>query len=151
MIILNLSLKCDQPYFIYVNSLNFQQWNSNWNIAFFNSPLNSKLRFLNVGLRCFPNSQRNWKLGLVSVALAGLHNFFQFMKLMEYWNFCMLSYAVLPNFSQFTKELENRYFLVSLTFIFCWIVRKFFKLGMCVGEEEPIVDEIASFQGKKCS
>ena len=26
---------------------------------------------------------------------------------MEYWDFWMLALAVLPNFSQFTKELEN--------------------------------------------
>ena len=30
-----------------VNFLNFQQSNSNWDIAFFNSSLNSKLGFLN--------------------------------------------------------------------------------------------------------
>ena len=72
----NLSLKCDQPYFIYVNSLYFQQWNSDWNIAFFILSLNSKLGFLNVGLRFFPISQKNWKLGFASVALAELHNFF---------------------------------------------------------------------------
>ena len=53
------------PALFYVNSLNFQQWNSNWDIAFFNSSLNSKLGFLNVGLR------------FVNVALVGLHNFFQ--------------------------------------------------------------------------
>ena len=47
----------------YLNSFFFQQWNSNWDIVFFNSPLDSKWRFLNVGLRhtyfnFFPNSQK---------------------------------------------------------------------------------------------
>ena len=53
------------PVLFHVNSLNFQQWNSNWDIAFFNASLNSKLGFLNVGLR------------FVNAALVGLHNFFQ--------------------------------------------------------------------------
>ena len=92
----------------YVNSLNFQQWNSNWDIAFFNSSLNSKLRFLNAGL-------------------IGLHNFFQFMKVMKYWGFWMLTLTILPNFSQFTEEFENWYLWVLLTFTFCRIVRTVFQ------------------------
>ena len=40
----------------------------------------------------------------------------------------MLAEAVLPNFSQFTKELENWYFWVPLTLIFCPVARTIFKL-----------------------
>ena len=75
------SLKCDQPHFIFVIR----------NIEFFNSSLNSKLGFLNVGLRFFPNSQKSWKLGFVSVSLVEIHKFSQFMKVMEYWNFWLLA------------------------------------------------------------
>ena len=110
MIILSIKFKM-WPALFYVNSLNFQQWNSNWDIAFFNSSLNSKLGFLNVGLR------------FVNVALVGLHNFFQFMKVIEYWDFWMLAKSALSNFCQFTKELKNWNFWVLLTFIFCQIVR----------------------------
>ena len=39
------------PVLFYVNPLYFQQWNSNWDRIFCNSSLDSKLRFLNVGLR----------------------------------------------------------------------------------------------------
>ena len=60
----------------YVNYLCFQQWNSNWDIAFFNSSLDSKLEFLNAGLRLyfkhFPIPQEYWKLGFLNVALVGL-------------------------------------------------------------------------------
>ena len=60
----------------YVNYLWFQQWNSNWDIAFFNSSLDSKLEFLNAGLRLyfkhFPSPQEYWKLGFLNVALVGL-------------------------------------------------------------------------------
>ena len=38
------------PVLFYVNSHYFQQWNSNWHMVFLNSSLDSKLRFLNVGL-----------------------------------------------------------------------------------------------------
>ena len=68
------------PALFYVNSRPyFQQWNSNWDIYFLNSLLHSKLRFLNVGLRLcselFPNSQKDWKLEFLNVALVGLLNF----------------------------------------------------------------------------
>ena len=60
----------------YVNYLWFQQWNSNWDIAFFNSSLDSKLEFLNAGLRLYfkhiPSPQEYWKLGFLNVALVGL-------------------------------------------------------------------------------
>ena len=60
----------------YVNYLCFQQWNSNWDIAFFNSSLDSKLEFLNAGLRLYfkhiPSLQEYWKLGFLNVALVGL-------------------------------------------------------------------------------
>ena len=60
----------------YVNYLCFQQWNSNWDIAFFNSSLDSKLEFLNAGLRLyfkhFLSPQEYWKLGFLNVALVGL-------------------------------------------------------------------------------
>ena len=59
------------PALFYVN---FQQWNSNWDKAFFHSSLNSKLGFLNVCLK------------FVNFTI-----FFQFMKVMEYWDFWMLS------------------------------------------------------------
>ena len=80
----------------YINSFHLQQWNSNSDIAFSNSSLDSKLGFLNVGLRLnilltFPNSQKYWKLGFANVTLIGLNNFFQSMKEMEYWDFCMLA------------------------------------------------------------
>ena len=63
---------------ISVNSLNFKEWNSNWNIAFFNLLLNLKLAFLNLGFK------------FINVAIVGLHNFIQFMKAMEYWDFWVL-------------------------------------------------------------
>ena len=77
-----------QPY--------FQQWNSNWEIAFLNSPLDRfELGFLNVGLglyfELFPNSQKDWKLGFLNVAVVGLLHFCQFMKDMENWDFCLLA------------------------------------------------------------
>ena len=72
----------------YVNSLYFQELNSNWDLAFLNSSSDSKLGFLNVGLRLYfkllPNSQKDSKLGFVNVALVELLNFPQFMKKMEY-------------------------------------------------------------------
>ena len=37
----------------YINSFYFQQWISNWDIAFFNSSLDSKSEFLNAGLRLY--------------------------------------------------------------------------------------------------
>ena len=40
------------PALFYVNSLYFQQWSSNWDIAFFNSSLDSKLGFLDWVLGC---------------------------------------------------------------------------------------------------
>ena len=56
-----------------------------------NLSLDSKLGFLNVGLRLyfrlFPNSQKYWKLGFVNVAVVGLLDIFQFLKEMEDWDF----------------------------------------------------------------
>ena len=79
----------------YANFLYYQQWNSNWDIAFFNSSLDLKLGFLNVGFRLyfkfFPYSQKDWKLGFVNITLVGLLNFFEFMKEMDYWDFWMLT------------------------------------------------------------
>ena len=61
------------PALFYVNSLYFQQWNSNWEIDFLNSSIDSKLGFLNVGLRLyfelFLNLQKYWKLGFLNVGL----------------------------------------------------------------------------------
>ena len=53
----------------------------------------------------FPNSLKYWKLGFVNAA-GRTSKFFQFMKVMEYWNFWMLASALFPNFSQFTKECD---------------------------------------------
>ena len=88
---------------IYVNSVYFQQWKSDWEIAFPNSSSDSKLGFLSVGFRLyfefFSNSQKrlkngifeyysNWtsqsfpiykrhgKLGLLSVSLGCTSKFF---------------------------------------------------------------------------
>ena len=71
----------------YINSFYFQQWISNWDIAFFNSSLDSKSEFLNAGLIHKNLIHENWD---VIVALVGLLNFFQYMKEMEYWDFWML-------------------------------------------------------------
>ena len=64
-------------------------------IAFFISSLDSKLGFLNVGLRLylklFPNSQKDWKLGCVNVALVGILNVFQLMQEMKYLDFSVLA------------------------------------------------------------
>ena len=114
MIISSIEFKMCHAW-IYVNFLNFRQQNSNWDMTFFNSSLNSKLGVLNVDFR------------FVNVALVGLHNFFQFMIVMEYWDFSMLASAVLPDFTQFTKELEIWYFWVLLAFRFCWILRTVFQ------------------------
>ena len=57
------------PALFDVNPLSyFQQWSTqNWDIAFLDSSLYSRLGFLNVGLKLylelFPNSQKDWKLG----------------------------------------------------------------------------------------
>ena len=74
---------------------------------------------MKAGLRLSPNAQKDSKFLFVNVALAGLHNFFKFMKVMEDWHFGML--AVLPNFFQFTLELEN-----ILNFILCQLMRTVF-------------------------
>ena len=78
----------------YVNSLYFQQWNSNWDIAFLGLSLDSKLRFFDEGFRLysklFPNSQKDWKLGFANVLLVRRFNFFQSMKEMEYWDLWLL-------------------------------------------------------------
>ena len=71
------SLKCDQPC---VNSPSyFQQWNRTTNLS-----IDSKYEIFNLGFRLdfqfFPNSQRDWKLGFLNVALAGLLSFFEFIK-----------------------------------------------------------------------
>ena len=79
------------PVLFYVNSLYFQQWNSNRDIAFLNSFLDLKLQFLNAGPRLcidiFFKSQKDWKLEFLHVILVGLLNCFQFMKGMENWYF----------------------------------------------------------------
>ena len=73
------------PALFYVNSFCFEQWNSNWDVAYFNSSLDSK--FWNVDLRLyfglFPNSQKDWKLEFLNVALIRLLSFSQFMKEIE--------------------------------------------------------------------
>ena len=61
------------PALYCVNSLYFQQWISNWDIAFLNFTLDSNLAFLDVGLRLqfelFHNSQKYWKLWFLNVSL----------------------------------------------------------------------------------
>ena len=96
------------PVLFYVNSLYFQQWNSNWGIALFNSSLDPTLRVLIAGLRLYfktffliHKKIENWYLLIL------LQLIFQFMKEIEYWDFWILALPVLPNFSQFTNKLEN--------------------------------------------
>ena len=119
------------PALFYVNSLYFQQWNSNWEIDFLNSSIDSKLGFLNVGLRLyfelFLNLQKYWKLGFLNIALVGPLNVSIFINEMKYWDFWMLAWAVLSNFSRFTEELENWNFWIPLTFKFCQITRTVFQ------------------------
>ena len=67
-----LNLKCGHPYF-YVNSLNFQQWNTNSDITF-QFVLRFKIEIF-VYFNRFPNSRKCWKLGFVNVAVVGLCNF----------------------------------------------------------------------------
>ena len=80
---------------IYVNSVYFQQWKSDWEIAFPNSSSDSKLGFLSVGFRLyfefFSNSQKDWKMGFLNITLIELLNFSQFIKDMENWDFCVLA------------------------------------------------------------
>ena len=45
----------------------------------------------------------------------------------------MLAEAAIPNFSQFTKELENWNFSVPLTFIFSQILRTVFQVWYVFG------------------
>ena len=79
----------------YVNSIYFKQWNATWDVIF-NSSLDLKLGFVNVGLRLyfklFPSSQKYWKLGFVNIALVKLFDFFQFIKEMEHWDFWILAW-----------------------------------------------------------
>ena len=68
------------PVLFCVNSLYFQQWNPNWDIVFWNSCLDSKLGFLDVGLRLTSvffliYKKKIENLQFVSVALVGLLNF----------------------------------------------------------------------------
>ena len=86
------------PALFYVNSgLYFQWWNSNWDIAFLNSPLDSNWDFwmlvLDSTLNFFPNSQKDWKLGFLNVALVGLLNFSKFIKEMKNWDFFLLAWC----------------------------------------------------------
>ena len=86
------SLNCGQPCLNFPSY--FQQWNLNKNIAFHNSFTDSRLGILNLGprlyLQVFPNSQGDWKLGFLNVALAWILNFSQFMDVrdwqLEFWN-----------------------------------------------------------------
>ena len=64
----------------------------------------------------------------------------------------MLAEDILPNFCQFTIELEIGIFEFHLLSYFVRLWGYSFKLGMWVEEGEPICDlKIASFQEKKCS
>ena len=80
---------------IYVNSVYFQQWKSDWEIAFPNSSSDSKLGFLSVGFRLyfefFSNSQKDCKMGFLNITLIELLNFSQFIKDMENWDFWVLA------------------------------------------------------------
>ena len=117
----------------YVNTLFFQQWKSNWDILFFNSSF-SKPGFKTGIFECgfwvyfsfFTNSRkRDWKFAfIVDLVWSSI-----FSNSWKRWNidFCMLAWAVFPNLSQFTKELENRNFWILRTFIFCQIVRILFE------------------------
>ena len=74
----------------------------------------------------FPNSLKYWKLGFVNVVPVGLHNFSSLWKWLNIGIFeCQLRlyFQISPN----SLELANWYFWVSLTFIFCQIVRTIFQ------------------------
>ena len=64
-----------------------------------------KLRFLNVGLRLyfqlFPNSQNDWKLGILNVALVGLSSFSKFVR----WKIRILYTTLGCNFHQRVGKL----------------------------------------------
>ena len=57
--------------------------------------MDSKLGLVNVGLKSyfqvFPNSERDWKLGCLNVAVAGVLNFSQFMEDIENCYFGILA------------------------------------------------------------
>ena len=90
----------------YLNSLYIQQWNSNWDIAFFNSFLDSCemqnyvlwIWWLHFTLFCY--SQKDWNLRFVNVDL--VHERVG-IEILEFLNVS----SVLPNFPQSTKELED--------------------------------------------
>ena len=129
----------------------FQQLYSNWDIAFLVLPLDSNWDFWMLVVDStwsFPNPWKNWKLGFLNIALVELLNFSRFMKGMEV-GFLFI-------------RLGRFYFQISPNSLKNWkigifkspLVSYFFKLWVfqaCAGEGEPIYNEIASFQVKKCS
>ena len=92
-----------------------------------------KIGPLNLGLRLsfqvFPNSERDWKLGFLNVALAGLLNFFQFIEELENWDIWTWAWTTFPNFYQFTKQLGNWDFWSPHAFLICQILRIVFQAG----------------------
>ena len=135
-----LSLKCDRDLILCIFSLfsvvKFKLRHSNFQFI-----LRFTVGFFDVGLRLyfklFPNSQKNWKLGFVNVALVGLLNCLQFMKDGILW---FLNVGLGYNFSQFTKSWKIGIFEFHLLWYFVRLWRQSFKLGMRVGEGEPICD-----------
>lgn len=59
----------------------------------------------------FWQSQRDLKLEFLNIALPGLDNFSRLMVEIENYHFETLAQTLLPNFSCFTKQLGNQYFL----------------------------------------
>ena len=66
----------------------------------------------------FPNSHRNWKMGILDVSVIGLLRFSRFIKELKNLDSWILTLTLLPNFSQFTENLGNWDFWGPLSFIF---------------------------------
>ena len=101
--------------------------------------IDTKLGLWNVGLwlylQSFPNSKRNWKLGFLNVALAGLLIFSQFMKKTENWGFeyqLRLYFQIFPN-SVNSWEIGIFKFSLLSYFVRSWGLS--FRQGKCDGEE----------------
>ena len=146
-------LKCAQPYFMEIPVLILNSENQiGTYIAFLNSPLNLNWDFLMLVLRstlnfflihkkienwdfwmllCWtseflPIHERDKKLGFLFISLGRLH------------------FQIFHN-SQKSWKIEIFELPLVSSFVGLWVFQA------CVGEGQPIYNEIASFQVKKCS
>ena len=127
----------------YINKpSHFQQWNLNWDLAFPNSSIDSKLEFLSVVLGCISTvSQFTKRFWDFRISL-WLDNLFQFRGKKD----------ITSNCSQFSKELEKWHFWGLLDFIFFRFWEWSFRHSKFVGEKgTQIKIKLPLFEKKKCS